>query len=319
MKKKTSLSFCSIGRQSTPPRPRPARDLESPTRSSLRIREKQIAEIASGTHKESTSMRTEKEKNMTRTKEFAFGGPFGTTFLILSLPLATYLLNFVLEAEGRCLFKPGTWFKDRKLGDIFDQRSALVFLAWFLFQTVIAIIPIGGKKSKGLPLRGTGKRLSYNCNGFFALILSLVLFAGFAIWDVKYRNGKLEWFTYVVNHYLPFMMFAILFAIVVSILVYSKSMAAHGSALAPDGNSGVFVYDFFMGRELNPRISSFDLKFFCEFRPGLIGWVFLDMAFCVKYWQLYGQWNPAMILVTVFHLLYVGDALFHEVNCLNLS
>ena len=33
------------------------------------------------------------------------------------------------------------------------------------------------------------------------------------------------------------------------------------------------MYDFFKGRELNPRIGTFDLKFFCEMRPGLIGWV----------------------------------------------
>ncbi len=32
-------------------------------------------------------------------------------------------------------------------------------------------------------------------------------------------------------------------------------------------------YDFFIGRELNPRIKSLDIKYFCELRPGLIGWV----------------------------------------------
>ena len=31
------------------------------------------------------------------------------------------------------------------------------------------------------------------------------------------------------------------------------------------------VYDFFMGRELNPRIGSLDIKEFCELYPGLIG------------------------------------------------
>lgn len=33
------------------------------------------------------------------------------------------------------------------------------------------------------------------------------------------------------------------------------------------------LYDYFIGRELNPRIGNFDLKYFCELRPGLIGWV----------------------------------------------
>jgi hypothetical protein len=43
--------------------------------------------------------------------------------------------------------------------------------------------------------------------------------------------------------------------------------------------SGNAVYDFFIGRELNPRIGTFDLKYFCELRPGLIGWVCLFFFF----------------------------------------
>lgn len=31
------------------------------------------------------------------------------------------------------------------------------------------------------------------------------------------------------------------------------------------------IYDFFIGRELNPRIGSLDIKEFCELYPGLIG------------------------------------------------
>lgn len=40
-----------------------------------------------------------------------------------------------------------------------------------------------------------------------------------------------------------------------------------------DYSPGNPIYDFFLGRELNPRICSFDFKYFCELRPGLIGWV----------------------------------------------
>lgn len=39
------------------------------------------------------------------------------------------------------------------------------------------------------------------------------------------------------------------------------------------GLVGYLFHDFFMGRELNPRFRNFDVKFFCEMRPGLIGWV----------------------------------------------
>ena len=44
------------------------------------------------------------------------------------------------------------------------------------------------------------------------------------------------------------------------------------------GPLGYLFHDFFMGRELNPRIRSFDVKFFCEMRPGLIGWVSVSLG-----------------------------------------
>lgn len=101
---------------------------------------------------------------------------------------------------------------------------------------------------------------------------------------------------------LPLASAATLIALIFSILLYLKSLAAPVEDLAPVGSSGergqphrgwreadgeVFdgpcthtpyspgnpIYDFFMGRELNPRIGSFDFKYFCELRPGLIGWV----------------------------------------------
>lgn len=46
------------------------------------------------------------------------------------------------------------------------------------------------------------------------------------------------------------------------------------------------MYDFFMGRELNPRIGGFDLKEFCELTPGLIGWLVIDLGMLHKQWQV---------------------------------
>merc|ERR1712070_1340734 len=46
--------------------------------------------------------------------------------------------------------------------------------------------------------------------------------------------------------------------------LYAKSFTP-GALLAHGGNSGNAIYDFFMGRELNPRIGSFDLKSFVSF------------------------------------------------------
>nr|XP_015199756.1 PREDICTED: lamin-B receptor [Lepisosteus oculatus] len=77
---------------------------------------------------------------------------------------------------------------------------------------------------------------------------------------------------------------------------------------------GNIIYDFFIGHELNPRIKNFDLKYFCELRPGLIGWVVINLAMLVTEMKLHKLDYPsvAMILVNSFQLLYVLDALWHE-------
>ena len=40
--------------------------------------------------------------------------------------------------------------------------------------------------------------------------------------------------------------------------------------LSINGNTGNPFYDWFIGRELNPRIGSWDIKLFCELRPDVI-------------------------------------------------
>ena len=101
---------------------------------------------------------------------------------------------------------------------------------------------------------------------------------------------------------------------------------------------GNVVYDFFIGRELNPRIgTSFDIKEFCELRPGLVGWVrpqfvcrsifnnpVTNKSYCiqvviciglaVKQWELHGHVTPSMILICLFQFVYVADGLWFEVR-----
>jgi Delta14-sterol reductase len=61
------------------------------------------------------------------------------------------------------------------------------------------------------------------------------------------------------------------------------------------GNSENSPYDFFIGRELNPRIGDFDWKQFCELRPGIILWVLLNYACAQEQYQVYGKVSGSMI------------------------
>ena len=77
--------------------------------------------------------------------------------------------------------------------------------------------------------------------------------------------------------------------------------------------SGNIIYDFFMGHELNPRIGPLDLKVFCELRPGLIGWMMLNLAFLYEAFEKTGTFPPNLTLAVFFQFIYVADCMWFEV------
>src|SRR4029077_14590112 len=76
--------------------------------------------------------------------------------------------------------------------------------------------------------------------------------------------------------------------------------------------TGKAVYDFWLCTALNPRVATFDLKLFCEARPGLIGWVVINLSLAAKQYELSGVIKLPMILVLFFHFWYIADYYFHE-------
>lgn len=104
---------------------------------------------------------------------------------------------------------------------------------------------------------------------------------------------------------------AMLFSFGLSSYLYFASFAP-GALLAKGGNSGNAIYDFFIGRELNPRIGSFDLKEFCELRPGLIGWAALNLGMMAKQYEKSGRVSGSMWLVVLLQGMYVWDATYQE-------
>jgi len=108
---------------------------------------------------------------------------------------------------------------------------------------------------------------------------------------------------------------AVVFSFGLAVGLYVLSFR-RGVLLAEGGRSGNVIYDFYMGRELNPRTGGFDWKCFCELRPGLIGWVVLNLGMLMKQQQLQQVAGEGvswpLLLVCVFQGLYVLDALLNE-------
>ena len=114
----------------------------------------------------------------------------------------------------------------------------------------------------------------------------------------------------------------LIIAYALSIYVYVGSFSVKPKnkemrELAAGGHSGNLIYDFFIGRELNPRITlpvfgEIDIKAFCELRPGMLGWVILNLTFAMHQYKLYGSVSDSMLLINIFQAIYVFDALYME-------
>lgn len=145
-------------------------------------------------------------------------------------------------------------------------------------------------------LNGTPKLC--NTAGLYNLwmTIALVLLLSFATDTVN-----LGW---IYDNYLPLLTASLIMSssLALGLFVASHWPGRQNLLMAAGGDTGYWFYDFYMGRELNPRIGSFDLKQWCEQVPGLIGWLVIDLGMAHKQWKQDGFFSAPMLLVCVFQV-----------------
>lgn len=241
---------------------------------------------------------SEKRNYVVKTKNYEFMGPVGTFVLSLGLPAVVFCLYAFCNAQHCGLSLPPS-FPCRQ--SFWNPHAYAIVIAWFVFHAIIYMSPLG-ERVKGTVLRD-GSRLSYNINGVHAFVISHAVFVALYVFGVRV--------TMVYDRFLALASAAFLLSFVLAIYLYFKSFD-RGAMLALGGNSGHLVYDWFMGRELNPRVGNFDWKVFCEMRPGLIGWVMINYCMMAKQYELHGTVTGSMLLVCIFQTWYVLDSLIFE-------
>ncbi|GLB40308.1 putative ERG4 ERG24 ergosterol biosynthesis protein [Lyophyllum shimeji] len=249
-----------------------------------------------------------------RTTSYEFLGPPGALFVTLTVPIVIYALYFGCSEANGCRPDLSTipdqvvasvtnpnWWKS-----LWDTEAFLMYLAWYAFCVVAwAVLP--GDRVEGTTLR-TGEKKTYKINGFATLLLALGLACG-----TIYRYGP-QSFTFFYENWVGFVTASIVMSVAQALFCYAMSFQ-EGKLLALGGNSGNFIYDFFIGRELNPSIGSLDLKSFNELRPGLILWALIDISMMCEQATRRGgvdKVTDSMWLVLAFQLWYIADALFNE-------
>ncbi|KAI0004504.1 ERG4/ERG24 ergosterol biosynthesis protein [Russula compacta] len=248
-----------------------------------------------------------------KTTSYEFFGPPGAFAITLGVPFLTYVLYFTCnESSGGCpspiqtlypslvqaVSDPAFWWK------LWDPKAFSIYYSWYIFCLVSwAVLP--GDWVQGTQLRN-GKYQQYKINAFSTCLLALGLSTGYIL-----RFG-VESFTFFYDHWVGFVSAALSMSFLQGILWYALSFQ-EGKLLALGGNSGNFIYDFYIGRELNPTVGSLDIKSFNELRPGIILWLLVDISVaCAQTTRFGGHITDSMILVLSFQGLYIMDALYNE-------
>jgi len=246
--------------------------------------------------------REQKEK----VHHFEWMGPHGTILLIFSLPMVVYTLYFLCNENG-CLQLFPLQFPPFPNVSFFTLSGTAVFLGWMAYFVILHLV-LPGQYVNGTTL-ANGKTLTYKVNSLSCLVITLIL-----AFVLSFGTGLLD-IGWVYDNYIPFITASIVFSYLLSIYLYISSFGK-GKLLAEPGNTGYMIYDFWMGRELNPRIGSLDLKEFCELYPGLTLWVVINLAMAYRQYTLHSTVSNGMILVNIFHLIYVFDAHINEKSIL---
>jgi delta14-sterol reductase len=237
------------------------------------------------------------------TKRFTGSAP-----LMLLLPVLAYYLWWCVMDRGGALALPGPEFW-RAIPPP-TVTSALIFGGWLLFQALLQIWA-PGPWAEGVPL-GDGRRLRYRMNGWWSwwitwtALLAVVGAAGAA----GGRDAALSVATVVSDEFGPLMSTANLFTFSFCIYLYAWGRRHPDEGAAT--STGRVLHDYVMGTSLNPRHRGFDWKVFFEGRPGLIGWVVIDLSLAARQYQAHGVITTPMLLVCAFQLWYVVDYFYHE-------
>lgn len=232
-----------------------------------------------------------------------FGGPAGNLVLILGLPLITAYFFFCVRFNGGALLPdPHADVAGLLAALVPTPQAAALYLGWFGLQAALqAWAP--GPIVDGTELPYGGK-LRYKLNGLASVGATAAVVAGL-VGTGLVDPGVLH------DQFGPLLSVMTLFTVAFSVFLHRYGLQ-HGQAWRITGNP---IADFWMGTGHNPRLPPgglFDLKLFCEARPGLMLWVLINLSMAWVQHRTHGFVSTSMLLVCAFQAIYVLDYYLNE-------
>lgn len=188
----------------------------------------------------------------------------------------------------------------------FGTKTAWMIIGIFMALQLILMRIIPGKRFLG-PYTPKGNVPVYKANGVSCYLITLLLFyLGAYQFHIFSPTIVFDNFGGIIG---ALNIFSLLFCL----LLYIKGRVAPSSS--DHSSSGNFIFDYYWGTELYPRILGWDVKMFTNCRVGMMSWSIIILSFAAKQSQLYGLTN-SMLIAVVIQLVYITKFFWWETGYL---
>ncbi|KAG8964910.1 C-24(28) sterol reductase [Tulasnella sp. 419] len=245
------------------------------------------------------------DRKLDNHETYEFGGPTGVAIMMTIFPPLMYYFWICLWFYDGQLVHPSS-FSD--IGPFFARMwnhvrqdaapnawSVYFYIGLVVFELALAFI-IPGYEQEGLPVPSLDyRKLKYKCNALGCWYVTLITSA------IVHYTGILP-LTGIINNFGPLMTVAIIWGFGLSLYTYLEAVAM-GTQLRMSGN---FLYDYWMGAALNPRIGPVDLKMFQEVRVPWVLLFYIAVSGGCKQYEDYGYVSPNMAFMILATGLYIN-------------
>ena len=187
----------------------------------------------------------------------------------------------------------------------FGTPTAWAIIGIFAVVQLIFMRVLPGARTEG-PATPSGHVPIYKANGMLAFTVTMLTFFGCS----QYGAGLYD--LGIAYHNLGGILGALnIFSLVFCLFLYLKGRFAPSPG--EHGVSGNFIFDYYWGTELYPRVAGFDLKQFTNCRFGMMAWPVLALSYAGAQAELHTL-TYSMIVCVGLQLVYCAKFFWWEMG-----
>jgi len=186
-----------------------------------------------------------------------------------------------------------------------SPTSWLMILSFAAFELMLMRV-LPGFEFKG-PVTPKGNIPVYKANGIAAFVITVVAFC-----VCSFQFGLFSP-AIIYDHFGELIGALNVLSFIFCGMLYVKGRYFPSST--DSGITGKFLFDFYWGTELYPRLFGFDLKMFTNCRFGMMSWSLIILSFAAKQSELFGITN-GMLVAVILQLVYIAKFFWWETGYL---